>query len=164
MSGKGKRCKGKGKGKGKGAKTCTDRTLGIPCLRKAVYGGLPGLCKAHGGGKRCTHAAGCTKSAQGGLFCVAHDPARITAKAEVQAKKAEAKKAEKEAKMAFATAKLIAAGVAKEDGPSAAVQLFQFNARLLTQDQLLMVSAPSPLPPPRAPPQLTRNPPASLGV
>ena len=35
------------------------------------------LCKTHGGGRRCAHADGCTKSAQGATpFCIAHGGGR----------------------------------------------------------------------------------------
>jgi hypothetical protein len=39
--------------------------------------GATDFCKAHGGGKRCAHAHGCTKSAEGTTrFCVAHGGGR----------------------------------------------------------------------------------------
>ena len=62
-----------------------------------------------------------------------------------------AAKADEEANAAFATAQCIAAGVASEDGPTAAVQRRRFNARLLTQDQLLKVRCPLPPRPPSRP-------------
>ena len=53
------------------------------CVNKAVRGGIPGLCRTHGGGKRCEAAKDplipvaeggekCGQSAKEGGFCIKH--------------------------------------------------------------------------------------------
>lgn len=63
---------------GGGVKSTKQKVVVIPrcstpgCEKGAVSGGIPGLCIAHGGGRRC-QMEGCPKSAAGPTnFCVAH--------------------------------------------------------------------------------------------